>query len=193
MSDIYHRSMRGAHENDTCTFITILTITSYLIACVFGPDLLSIDLYLVHAFSQTSHLILYTAHICHSPPCSSHLHPLLIHHHPSHPFTASTRLLCLFPPTTFCSSQLIGHPATAPNTQNPVATNWNTNTNKLTMPNIEKNLTNSLIWYRSFWDLIRYTGGFWCLCLWSRSTVVKLTGALKNGMRKMRKIWCMEM
>lgn len=40
-----------------------------------------------------------------------------------YPLTASTKLLCLFPPTTFCSTQLIGQPATAPNTQKPVAIN----------------------------------------------------------------------
>lgn len=63
-----------------------------------------------------------------------------------HPFTTSTKLLCSFPPTTFCSTQLTGQNTPAPTTHNSVASNCHAYTTPLSSPNGLANLTNSLTW-----------------------------------------------
>lgn len=63
-----------------------------------------------------------------------------------HPFTTSTRLLCSFPPTIFCSTQLTGQNNPVPITHNSVASNCHAYTNTLRIPNWLGNFTNSLTW-----------------------------------------------
>lgn len=68
-----------------------------------------------------------------------------------HPTTASLTFRSWPLPKTFSSTQLTGHPATAPTTHPNVANNCPTSTTSVAKPNGLTNLTHSFTWYKSSW------------------------------------------